>query len=337
MAELLDLSSVRRVLIIHAGALGDCVLTLHLAGRVGALLPAARIEMAARSPVAAFAAGRGPIHKAWSLEHFGLHHFHGTSSVPTEFINKLQPFDLVLSFLAGSEAHVSRRLAAQVSYPAISVDPAPRAHSPARHITAQWSSDLKRAGFSDLPRNHQSPFIVTPPERIAARERLADITGVQPGHTVLCHPGAGGRAKCCPLGVLEAATSRLRDAGATTLWMIGPTEIDWHGSEYRTRLARTAPVVFSEESIDDAARLLIGADAFIGNDAGMTHVAAALGVPTTALFGPTDPNRWAPLGPAVSVLRFEPSVDEEELARQIASGMHDEGAVNCPRRRSNSP
>jgi len=41
---------------------------------------------------------------------------------------------------------------------------------------------------------------------------------------------------------------------------------------------------------------------FIGNDSGVTHLAAWLGLPTIALFGPTDPASWAPLGD-VRVLR----------------------------------
>ncbi len=41
---------------------------------------------------------------------------------------------------------------------------------------------------------------------------------------------------------------------------------------------------------------------YIGNDSGITHLAAALGTPTLALFGPTDPAQWAPRGPHVRIL-----------------------------------
>ena len=41
---------------------------------------------------------------------------------------------------------------------------------------------------------------------------------------------------------------------------------------------------------------------FVGNDSGPTHLAAMLGVPTVALFGPTDAGVWAPVGPHVRVL-----------------------------------
>ena len=42
---------------------------------------------------------------------------------------------------------------------------------------------------------------------------------------------------------------------------------------------------------------------FVGNDSGLTHLAAYLGVPTIALFGPSSPSRWAPEGDHVTVLR----------------------------------
>nr|MBA2253284.1 glycosyltransferase family 9 protein [Nitrospirales bacterium] len=44
------------------------------------------------------------------------------------------------------------------------------------------------------------------------------------------------------------------------------------------------------------------ADRFIGHDSGLTHLAACLQVPTVALFGPTDPIRWAPRGSHVRVV-----------------------------------
>lgn len=52
----------------------------------------------------------------------------------------------------------------------------------------------------------------------------------------------------------------------------------------------------------DLARFLAGARAYIGNDSGITHLAAALGIPTIALFGPTDPAVWGPRGKRVRIL-----------------------------------
>lgn len=47
---------------------------------------------------------------------------------------------------------------------------------------------------------------------------------------------------------------------------------------------------------------LAGARLYIGNDSGITHLAAATGAPVVALFGPTDPAVWAPRGPRVEIV-----------------------------------
>jgi len=52
---------------------------------------------------------------------------------------------------------------------------------------------------------------------------------------------------------------------------------------------------------------------FLGNDSGPTHLAAQLGVATVALFGPTDPRRWAPVGPRVTILKPDAPADMDWL------------------------
>jgi ADP-heptose:LPS heptosyltransferase len=56
-------------------------------------------------------------------------------------------------------------------------------------------------------------------------------------------------------------------------------------------------------SLTEVVGLLSCADAFVGNDSGVTHLAAAMGLRTVALFCPTDPAVYRPLGPTVTVLR----------------------------------
>jgi heptosyltransferase III len=61
----------------------------------------------------------------------------------------------------------------------------------------------------------------------------------------------------------------------------------------------------SDLAILDLAHELAVAQLFIGHDTGVTHLAAALGVPTIALFGPTDPMIWRPTGAQVQVVASE--------------------------------
>lgn len=78
-------------------------------------------------------------------------------------------------------------------------------------------------------------------------------------------------------------------------------------------------------TLDSLADELISARAFVGFDTGPTHLAAQLGLPTLALFGPTDPARWKPTGPLVRVLapaRTTPDMSwlsPEVVARAIAA------------------
>jgi ADP-heptose:LPS heptosyltransferase len=56
-------------------------------------------------------------------------------------------------------------------------------------------------------------------------------------------------------------------------------------------------------SVGQVAALLARCRLYVGNDSGLTHLAAAVGAETVAVFGPTDPAVWAPRGSRVRVVR----------------------------------
>jgi heptosyltransferase-2 len=64
----------------------------------------------------------------------------------------------------------------------------------------------------------------------------------------------------------------------------------------------------------DAILALAGADVVVSNDSGLMHVAAAIGTPTVAIFGPTSPWHWKPLNPVAAILEPE----HENVARARA-------------------
>ena len=68
-------------------------------------------------------------------------------------------------------------------------------------------------------------------------------------------------------------------------------------------------------SLTQAAALLDHARAFVGNDSGLGHLAAARRVPTLTLFGPGDPARYRPWGPITSLVR----APNDDLSRLSAS------------------
>lgn len=97
----------------------------------------------------------------------------------------------------------------------------------------------------------------------------------------------------------------------------GSSKKNWPLEKYRTlarQLERTMPVHWcagpEDPPLESAVRMddlyelacwLARARLYIGNDSGITHLAAAVGTPVLAVFGPTDPAVWAPRGPHVRV------------------------------------
>jgi ADP-heptose:LPS heptosyltransferase len=70
-------------------------------------------------------------------------------------------------------------------------------------------------------------------------------------------------------------------------------------------------------SLPALAALLSMANLYIGNDSGVTHLAAATGAPVVAVFGPTNPVVWGPRGPEISV--YEDSWSAEEILAPLPS------------------
>lgn len=91
---------------------------------------------------------------------------------------------------------------------------------------------------------------------------------------------------------------RLRSSGATSIVVVGPGEesLGWEVAE-----RGGASLVPTSWPLDEIAALLAVCDAAVGNDSGLTHLAALAGCPTVALFGPTDPARTAPVGGATVI------------------------------------
>lgn len=129
-------------------------------------------------------------------------------------------------------------------------------------------------------------------EQVGAPLGLApriDVECLARRDTVVIHPFSGSLrknwslasyfelAKCLPL---------------RTEWTCGPEE--------------QLPDAIRFENLGELAAWIAGARLYIGNDSGITHLAAAVGVPTIAIFGPSSPDMWAPRGANVTVLHSNP-------------------------------
>ncbi len=125
--------------------------------------------------------------------------------------------------------------------------------------------------------------------------------------TVIIHPFSGSARKNWPLSRYRELAARLQ---YPVEWTAGPEE----DLREATRFG----------DLGELAEWIAGARLYIGNDAGITHLAAATGVPTLALFGPTSPEIWAPRGENVHVLHSG-TMDmlDIELVRSAANRLLD--------------
>lgn len=128
-----------------------------------------------------------------------------------------------------------------------------------------------------------------------------------PGGPIVAHVGAGSRQKLWPLERWAALADDLAaDPVPGAVFIAGEAEAERFTAQERALFLRLGGRY--AETLADLAALLRGARLFVGCDSGPTHLAAQLGVPTVALFGPTDPGRWAPIGPDVRVIAPERAV-----------------------------
>ena len=119
---------------------------------------------------------------------------------------------------------------------------------------------------------------------------------------LLIHPGAGSQRKRWALdNFIELAGAMRHMNGAKVVFLLGPAESDLQ--HFVKKRMEGAFQIHQIEDLSEVMAFLKAARCFIGNDSGLAHLAAIMGVPTVTIFGPSSPKRWAPLGNAVRVLR----------------------------------
>lgn len=195
----------------------------------------------------------------------------------------LEPFDAALVY--SRDPDLARALGAVVAQVAAH-DPRPEGSHAARWLAAPlaaWGIDGQEA---------------PPPLRATAAEAAAadHATGVLGRGFLALHPGSGSARKNWPRERFVEVAERLA-SGRPFAVVEGPAEPGVAASfgPRAVPLAGLAPRVLGA--------CLARAALLVGNDSGVSHLAAAWGVPTVAVFGPTDPAVWGPDGASVRTLR----------------------------------
>jgi len=285
----------RNALIFHSGGLGDFLLSWPLGLALGRLHPQSRIIYVTQASKGALAA------KALGLEWCDLEQswsamFSDPAGLNEQARKTISAAHGVYTFIASADDAFCRN-AAQLA-PSAAIVPLRIAPPP------DFSGHALDYLISQLSAYPAVSSAVTQIVASISRNGLY----ARPPHNagpVLIHPGSGSREKCWPVSSFIDLIQKLHDAGSEVRVLLGEVELERLSADEKGRLEAVAPVIKPATYVDLYAALSAGAG-FIGHDSGPTHLAAMMGLPTLALFGPSDPAVWRPIGPRAVILQLSP-------------------------------
>ena len=282
----------RRCLAVHPGALGDVLLAGAALAHLSAL--GYRPTLAVTSRLVPLFEASGSVDAVVDLEGLGLHRLF-MESPDRRALQDLESFDAVVCWMGAGDATFRSNLA-RIGRPNVVARAAPPAGAGV-HVSRHLVESLALLGplSEDVP---AAPFRVAETARAKAGEWLV-ARGISAGDAIVLQPGAGSPVKVWPGFV--ALARRLRDTGRPLVALAGPADHAVVRSLLDAGVVRDDSVA-RDWTLPEIAALLGHARAAVGNDSGPTHLAAAVGCPTVAIFGPTDPAVWAPVGAHVAAI-----------------------------------
>ena len=165
-----------------------------------------------------------------------------------------------------------------------------------------------------VPRPDVAPLLRPTDNGLHYADRALAEMGLRPGGYLAIHPGSGSESKNYPIGFWrESARQAEKDLDIPTVFILGPAD-----TKLKDMLENEGVRMVEGLNLDQLAGFLCRVAVYAGCDSGVSHLAAGLGVPTVAVFGPTDPACWAPQGPRVQVI-WEGGVwpDSEKIVDEI--------------------
>jgi ADP-heptose:LPS heptosyltransferase len=281
---------MRKILVIRGGALGDFILTLPVLAALRGHFPAHSIEILGDTRFASLAIAGGLADKAASLDSPALAGFFSPDgSKPLATAAYFAEFDLIVSYLYDRE-RIFQKNVSQCSPAKFIAGPHRPDEAENIHATEILLRPLKELGIRD------------PDPRPRLNLPLSHRSHVE-GQWLAIHPGSGSEQKNWPE---PKWTELLQTLSRETPWNFLLIGGEAEGSHCE-RLATAAPpgrtVIAQELPLVQLAEKIKSCAAFVGHDSGITHLAAALGVPGFVLWGPTAEKTWRPRSERIQLLR----------------------------------
>lgn len=288
------MEQVNGILIIHQGALGDFILSLPALRAFRHHYPGSSIEIWGYPEILRLVERSVYADRVYSIERERIASlFTPDTPVPASLTERFRSFDLICIFGGERQRPFVYNLKKIGAKKVFRIDPFPPDGSPA-HVIDHQASQLSHLGL-------QAPLSIPelfPPEEAHQRassfleERKIDATAL----LVALHPGSGSNAKVWSIrNSAQLSRYLLNNDRVHLIVPIGPADKE-HAEDYCNRISSDRILPVTNLPLTELAALLKRCGIYLGNDSGVTHMAAAVGTPVVTLFGPTDPRVWGPRG-----------------------------------------
>jgi ADP-heptose:LPS heptosyltransferase len=300
-------NSERRVLVIFPGALGDLMLAMPAIAAISARNKGASIELMARGELARLVEGRSVIALGHSIDRREVTALFaessGEESASRAFFGE---YSRIYSFFAFDDARFRAALATSTEGEVTFHRFRPEGEG---HIATAYLREIGESGEAA----GATGLIELKDEDIVEAEAAIASVGCDESKLIAIFPGSGSQKKNWPAeNFVNLAGLVAAEIGASPIIVLGPSEEELRG------VFRDAGLSLLEGlELSTVAAIAKMSASFIGNDSGVSHLAAAVGARGIVLFGPTDPARWRPLG-RIEVVRGE-RIEEIEVVTVVAA------------------
>ncbi len=275
---------------IRGGAIGDFILTLPSLHAFRDRFPGARVQIMGYPHIAALAHQRFYAEALRSIDHRSVASFFASrGELDPELSRYFASFDAVVSYLYDPDQVFQSNLKRAGARRVIPASGKPEGRAHASDFMAQW---LAAAGVV-------AP--IHPPRLYLAEAERAAAKGVSDVPTVAVHLGSGSASKNWPMERLVEICAWLTSRGFRVAVISGPADTA-RSERFWKHPETSACLSWHHQPLPLLAAMIERCAAFLGHDSGISHLAAAVGTPTVAIFGPTSPSMWGPRGKRVSIL-----------------------------------
>ena len=169
-----------------------------------------------------------------------------------------------------------------------------------RHRIERDLAALKSLG---VPASEQQPKLWLTEEDEASADQLLDRLGIRRERAlIILQPGARYWFKAWPAERFAELADRLMSEYDCQVLIGGSKDEDVLAQRIHEAATSRPVSIAGRTTFKQFAAIAKRASLFVGNDSGAMHIAAAMGTPMVALFGPSNPNEWGPRGGPAEML-----------------------------------